>query len=81
MRQRFSQESETEVNRLFTDRYDSVCGGVCTSADGIILQEHVPVIMPPVASVLFSPQILRVASTACFSHLPRPVEITSQARA
>ena len=31
-------------DRLFTDRYDRVGGNVCTSADGFILQEHVPVI-------------------------------------
>ena len=32
------------MNRLLTDRYGSVCGVVCTSADGIIFQEHEPVI-------------------------------------
>ena len=44
MQRRLSQESKTEVNRLLTDRYGSVCGGVCTSADDIILQRHEPVI-------------------------------------
>ena len=33
---------EAKVNRLLTDCYGNVCGGVCTSADGIILQEHEP---------------------------------------